>query len=378
MASSAEVENQRELYDAVEIRREEEGVESFSYAMQLAMSSVLSMSMQCAIELGIFDIIAKAGQEAKLSPSEIAAHMPTTNPDAPAMLDRLLRLLASHSVLTCSLVAHDHHLNANGSNFQRLYGLSPVSKFFVTDNDGVSLGPYMALVQDNVFLTSWSQLKEAILHGGLPFTRAHGTHAFEYLDLDLKFSKVFNAAMCNHSTVVMKKILELYKGFEPLKQLVDVGGGLGVNLKLITSTYPHIKGINFDLPHVIKHAASYPGVEHVGGDMFAGVPRGDAIFMKWILHDWNDGNCIKLLKNCHKAIPDNGKLIVVEELLPVMPETSTAVKSTSQMDVLMMAQTPKGKERSKQEFLALATTAGFSGIRFECLICNFWVMEFFK
>ncbi|KAH7519395.1 hypothetical protein FEM48_Zijuj08G0031600 [Ziziphus jujuba var. spinosa] len=337
MASSAEVENQRELYDAVEIRREEEGVESFSYAMQLAMSSVLPMSMQCAIELGIFDIIAKAGQEAKLSPSEIAAHMPTTNPDAPAMLDRLLRLLASHSVLTCSLVAHDHHLNANGS-----------------------------------------QLKEAILHGGLPFTRAHGTHAFEYLDLDLKFSKVFNAAMCNHSTVVMKKILELYKGFEPLKQLVDVGGGLGVNLKLITSTYPHIKGINFDLPHVIKHAASYPGVEHVGGDMFAGVPRGDAIFMKWILHDWNDGNCIKLLKNCHKAIPDNGKLIVVEELLPVMPETSTAVKSTSQMDVLMMAQTPKGKERSKQEFLALATTAGFSGIRFECLICNFWVMEFFK
>ena len=67
--------------------------------------------------------------------------------------------------------------------------------------------------------------------------------------------------MYNHTTIVVKKILEVYKGFEPtIKQLVDVGGGLGVNLNLITSTYPHIKGINFDLPHVIKHAPSYPGM----------------------------------------------------------------------------------------------------------------------
>ena len=57
----------------------------------------------------------------------------------------------------------------------------------------------------------------------------------------------------------MKKILKLYKGFEHFKQLVDVGGGLGVNLNLITSLYPHIKGINFDLPHVIEDAPSYPG-----------------------------------------------------------------------------------------------------------------------
>ncbi|XP_015895993.3 caffeic acid 3-O-methyltransferase [Ziziphus jujuba] len=371
----------REFHGAEE-RREEEGGGgeslSFSYAMQLAMSSALSISLQCAIELGIFDIIAKAGHEAKLSPSVIAAHMPTTNPDAPAMLDRLLRLLASHSVLTCSLVAHRDPTNASGSNFHRLYGLAPVSKFFVTDKDGVSLGPCIVLPQDNVTLTSWSKLKEAILEGGDPFTRAHGTHIYEYLDLDTKFSKVFKAAMYNHSTIIMEKILELYKGFEPLKQLVDVGGGLGVNLKLITSRYPHINGINFDLPHVIKHAASYPGVEHVGGDMFVGIPSGDAIFMKGVLHNWNDEKCIKLLKNCYEAIPGKGKLIVVEELLPVMPETSTAGKSTSQMDVLMMVQTPQGKERSRQEFLALATAAGFSGIRFECFVYNFWVMEFIK
>ncbi|PQP96886.1 caffeic acid 3-O-methyltransferase-like [Prunus yedoensis var. nudiflora] len=61
-----------------------------------------------------------------------------------------------------------------------------------------------------------------------------------------------------------------------------------------------------------------------------------------------------------------------------MPDTRTAVKCTSQLDVIMMAQIPGAKERSEQEFMALATGAGFSGIRYECFVCNLWVMEFFK
>jgi caffeic acid 3-O-methyltransferase len=105
-----------------------------------------------------------------------------------------------------------------------------------------------------------SQLKVAILEGGIPFNRVHGTHAFEYPGLDPRFNQVFNTAMLNHTTIVMKQILEVYKGFEQLKLLVDVGGGLGVTLNLITSRYSHIKGINFDLPHVIQHAPPYPGI----------------------------------------------------------------------------------------------------------------------
>jgi len=65
--------------------------------------------------------------------------------------------------------------------------------------------------------------------------------------------------MHNQTTIVIKNILKFYKGFKDLAKLVDVGGGLGVTLNLITSKYPHIKGINFDLPHVIEHAPYYPG-----------------------------------------------------------------------------------------------------------------------
>ncbi|PNX96786.1 caffeic acid 3-O-methyltransferase [Trifolium pratense] len=422
--------------------------ESFAYAIQLCNSVVLSMALQSATELGVFEVLQKAGTDVKLSADEIASRLSCTNPDASKMLDRILALLASHSVINCSVLPDQH----NFGSFHRFYTMAPVAKFFAPNSDGVSLGPLIALHHDKIFLDSWSQLKDAIREGGVPFNRVHGTHAFEYPSLDSRFNQVFNTAMINHTTIVMKKVLECYKGFDEVKRLVDVGGGLGVNINLITSKYPHIQGINFDLPHVIQHAPSYPGIEHVGGDMFESVPKADAIFMKatgfpntllvnrsadcqlkekrgskdysfclrftlaviigkfreygcflklpfspmpavgvdkllkvacavaphWILHDWSDEQCLKLLKNCYDAIPDDGKVIVLEAVLSIIPENNAAWKFAAQSDVLMMTQNPGGKERTEQEFMDLANGAGFSGIRYECYVHTFWVMEFFK
>ena len=104
-------------------------------------------------------------------------------------------------------------------------------------------------------------LNDAILEGGIPFNRAYGMTDFEYLGTDQRFNRVFNEAMSNHSTLIMKRILQIYKGFEGLQVLVDVGGGIGVTLRIITSEYPQIKGINYDLSHVLADAPSYPGTE---------------------------------------------------------------------------------------------------------------------
>ena len=109
-------------------------------------------------------------------------------------------------------------------------------------------------------MTCRAELKGAILEGGIPFNRVYGMDAFEYQSVDPRFNEVFNRGMLGQTTMVMKKVLESYEGFEHINRLVDVGGGLGISLKLITSKYPHIKGINFDLPHVIEHATSYAGM----------------------------------------------------------------------------------------------------------------------
>jgi len=103
-------------------------------------------------------------------------------------------------------------------------------------------------------------LKDAILEGGIPFNKAHGMTAFDYMGTDPRFNKIFNRAMFDFSTITMEKILEKYNGFEGLKTVVDVGGGTGAMLNMIIAKYPSIKGINFDLPHVIKDAPSYPGI----------------------------------------------------------------------------------------------------------------------
>lgn len=98
--------------------------------------------------------------------------------------------------------------------------------------------------------------------------------------------------------------------------------------------------------------------------------------MQWILHDWSDEECIKLLRNCYKALPDTGKVIVVEANVPEIPDSSQAAKSASLFDMVMLV--IGGKERTLTEFLTLAKEAGFSGISHAGFFSNFGVMEFYK
>ncbi|GAY48816.1 hypothetical protein CUMW_114610 [Citrus unshiu] len=347
-------------YMALCLDKEEE-TNNFSHAMGLASAIVLPAVMQAVVELDVFEIISKAGPGAKLSVAEIVAQIPLkdNNPEAAAMmLDRVLRLLVSYNALHCSFV-----------DGQRLYSLAPVSKHFVRNNrDGVSLRPYMALFG----------LKKQILEGGIAFNKAHGMQIYDYLGVDSRFNDVFNNGMLSHTSIVMEKVLESYKGFEHVKKLVDVGGGLGITLNMIISKYPHIKGINYDLPYVIKDAPSYPGIEHIGGDLFESIPEADTIFMKWMLHSFDDEQALKVLKNCYKALPDGGKLLNINSTISEMPGNNAASREISILDTVLLVQLPHGRERTKQEYTELAVKAGFKGVNYDYGVCNLYVMEFFK
>ncbi|KAI0499928.1 hypothetical protein KFK09_018136 [Dendrobium nobile] len=319
------------------------------YAMQLVNLSAFPMTLKAAIELKLLETISLAGPGAQLSPSELASRLPfISNPQAPVMLDRILRLLASYSILTCSL----------SPSGERRYGAAPVCKFLTPNADGVSMAPFILLGNDKVFMESRHYLKDAVIEGGFPFNKAYGMTMFEYQGTDPRFHKLFSDAMSDHSTIITNKLLEIYEGFNGLGSLVDVGGGVAATLGKITTKYAGIRGINFDLPHVISVAPPLPGVEHVSGDMFESVPNADAVFLK--------------------ALPEKGKVIVVECILPVVPDEAIATKSALQVDLIMLADTHGGKERTEDEFKSLAKEAGFFGFKSIYIFACSWVMEFIK
>ncbi|XP_073286016.1 caffeic acid 3-O-methyltransferase-like [Primulina huaijiensis] len=180
-----------------------------------------------------------------------------------------------------------------------------------------------------------------------------------------------------HSTMTMKRALEVYNGFDELSSIVNAGGGNGVTLDMIISKYPSIHGINFDLPEVIKVAPTYNGIEHVAGDMFVEVPKGDAILLKFVLHNWDDNKCLKLLENCYKALTDKGKVIVMDAIYPEDLQPDNYSKFVAQLDVIMFANFG-GKERTQSEFEALANGAGFAEFKVMSRAYGTWIMEFVK
>ncbi|KAL1206612.1 Caffeic acid 3-O-methyltransferase [Cardamine amara subsp. amara] len=270
-------------YPKAERTKEEQEVEEEAslLARRLSNAAAFPMAFKAALELGVIDTIATVGDGLWLSSSEIALRLPTkpTNPEAPVLLDRMLQFLVSYSVLKCRTVVIEE--NGQTGKIERVYAAEPVCKFLLSSSDvSVSFASLFMVDLSDVFIKTWRHLKDMILEGRDAFSSAHGMKLFEYIQTDEQFGEVFNRAMLQSSIMVLERVLKVYKGFEDVKTLVDVGGGLGSTLGLITSKYPHLIGINFDLAPVLANAPSYPGVNHVAGDMFVKIPNGDAIFIK--------------------------------------------------------------------------------------------------
>ncbi|PPD66654.1 hypothetical protein GOBAR_DD36467 [Gossypium barbadense] len=305
--------------------------EAFGYAMFLRSSGIFPYVLDAAIQLGVFDILAKAGPHAKLSSNHIASEIGTKNPGAASLLDRMLKLLACYDLVTGT---------SYGENGERLYELT--------------------------------------LAGGNLFEKVHGMPFYQFKSLNPEYDKSFDTAMINLSKISLKKILEKYHGFQGITTLVDVWGGYGVTLNIIISKYPTIKGINYDLPHVVQQAPSFPGIEHVGGDMFSTVPKADTIMMKEVLHNWDDEHCLKLLKNCYEAFEEKGKVIVISHMMVEEAEASNGAKLVCQLD-LYMGTLFGAKQRTAKQFESMAMNAGFSSFQLKCLAFDaIAVMEFYK
>ncbi|KAF7836154.1 isoliquiritigenin 2'-O-methyltransferase-like [Senna tora] len=358
---------------------DEEYDASFFSAMLGCFTQIHSAALNFAIEYKIFDIIAKENGGQHVSAIEVASQLPNSvqHSDLAFRLDRVLRLLATHSYLTCSYGA-----NSGGDTTQRerLYGISPVGKFFVSANEKTSgsVAFISSFLSYPALVDAWLNFKISIIDKDTSdvFNKVHGMPLFQYGEKDPRWSKLFNKAMENLSFIVMKKILETYKGFEGISTLVDVGGGTAQTLTMILSKYPSIKAINFDRPHVIQNALPHPGIEYVGGDMFASIPKGDAIMLKNVCLNWSDENIIKILRKCYEALPKHGKVIVLEVIMTEEVDESEEAKLIATIDNTMFVH--GGIERTEKEYEFLSKQAGFSSTKLACHALHQGIIEFYK
>jgi len=150
--------------------------------------------------------------------------------------------------------------------------------------------------------------------------------------------------------------------FTPFATIADVGGGTGSFLARILATAPSARGILFDLPHVVAGAPAVlasAGVEDrcevVGGSFFDGVPTGaDAYVLRAVVHDWEDDDAVRILDAVRQAIPDHGRILLVERVV-AGPNEGRAAKWSD----LNMLVSPGGRERTASEYGDLLARAGF-------------------
>ncbi|KOM35771.1 hypothetical protein LR48_Vigan02g192100 [Vigna angularis] len=342
-------------------------------AMLVSTTVVYRAVLNAAIELNLFEIIAKATPHGSfMSSHEIASKLPNQHPDLPDRLDRMLRLLASYSVLTTSTRTTQHGAT------ETVYGLSQIGQYYAPEATRGYFASFASFLSCPALSPLWLNFKEAVVDADVDlFKKLHGITKYQYMEKNPKMNELFNKTMADLCATDMIRVLEIYNGFEGISTLVDVGGGNGQNLKMIVSKYPSIQGINFDLPQVIENAPLLSGVEHVGGDMFASVPEGDAMTLKVVLHNWTDEKCVEILSNCHKALSPNGKVVVMEIIMPEEPEATEESQLFSCLDNLMFI-TAGGKERTLKQYENLCKLAGFSKFHVACDASWPGVMEFYK
>ena len=144
--------------------------------------------------------------------------------------------------------------------------------------------------------------------------------------------------------------------------VADIGGGNGSLLTAVLDAHAHLRGVVFDLPHVV--AAAAPLIEEASlsdrcetaaGDFFTdALPRADVYVLAQILHDWDDERAVAILRNCRRSIADDGRLLLVEQVLPERDEPSYG----RLLDLIMLLLLG-GKERTSSEWSALLREGGF-------------------
>lgn len=310
--------------------------------LQIITGYWASQAVSAAAQLGIADFL----KDGPKSSEELAQ---AVGADARALY-RLLRTLTS--------------LGVCDEDEQSRFGLTPMGVCLQSDVPG-SLRAVAICFGSEAFFRAWSHLSYSVQTGQPAFDHVFGMELFAYLGQHPELRQPYNEAMTGLTRQRAAAVVAAYD-FSSLGKVIDVGGGQGELLSALLKANPTVSGVLFDLPTTIESAQ--PAIAAAGlaercdlvaGDFFASAPSGgDAYVLSAVIHDWADEQAVAILKNCHRAMGENSRLLLIERVLPSRMERSATPQPYALLADLMMM-VIGGLERTEAEFRALFAQAGF-------------------
>lgn len=312
----------------------------------------ISRCIYVVAKLGIADLLKDGSQHC-----DTLAAATNTHSDS---LYRLLRALAGLGIFA--------------ETQSRCFELTPLADCLQSNVPG-SIRNDTILRGEEYYYKPWENLMYSVQTGETAFDHLYGMNLFQYYEQNTAARELFHnniEPMPSGSNEEYNKLLESYD-FSSIGKLVDIGGSTGSLLAAILEDNPIMTGVLFELPKVIdeaKNSGNPVSVNNrcqlIGGSFFEALPEGgDAYLLMEIVHNWDDERAIAILKRCHQAMKEQGKLLVIERVM-LSPENEFAKKEFTHDDMMrnftdlhMLVMCSGGRERTEAEFRDLFKSAGF-------------------
>ena len=263
--------------DSVNEEKAKELLEAQAHLYNYIFNFINSMSLKCAIELDIPDIIQNHGKPMTLS--QLIAALPIHQKKSPCVY-RLMRMLVHSGFFDLQ--------KAGEIDQEDAYVLTNASKLLLKDNP-LSAAPFLVAMLHPFMTKPWDFLGTWFRNDDpTPFHTSTGMSLWDFGLHQPKLGDLFNDAMASDSRLITTVMIANGKEvFEGVESLVDVGGGTGTLAKAIAKAFPQIECTVFDLPHVVADEQGNDNLKFVGGDMFDVVPPTDAVLLKVINESYN-------------------------------------------------------------------------------------------
>jgi hypothetical protein len=305
--------------------------------LDLTTGYILSRCIHAVAELSLADRIEGFARDVESLARECGVQ--------PIPLRRVLRLLASNGVF------REEHPGS--------FGHTELSRTLRVGHPDSMRG--WAQMTGGPIFTAFSGLMHSLQSGAPAFPVVHGTTPYRYFSTHPQDRAAFAEAMGDWNRQLALSLMSK-RQFSSARRVVDVGGSYGYLLGDILVASPEAKGVLFDLPDIAKGAVERIAAlrlqdrcEVIGGDFFDSVPAGGDIYlMSWILHNWSDADCIRILRNCRRAIAPSGRLLTIDHV--IQPGNERDFGRTSDLAMLVAF---GGQERTEQEFRDLLHQGGF-------------------